>query len=287
MGKNQSVTALMDLGLNQLEAEVYALLLSESPATGYRIAQALSKPAAGIYKAIESLAKQGAVDLDDGETRLCRAVPVDELLAQLEGRFSERKRRAADALARIRPAEADDRVYQLQTPEQVFQRCREMLSRCERITVVGIYPGALEVLRSDIEQAARGGTQIVVHAYGEATLSGVEVIRARTSRSSLARWPGEWINMAVDARELLQAFLSSDMQSVHQAVWSNSRYLAWLAHYGITAAMTGSHLAEHIHAGASSKELLAVLESCERFMVRDAPGYHDLLQRFGITKPER
>ena len=287
MGEDESVKALMDLGLNQLEAEVYALLLAESPATGYRIAQVLGKPAAGIYKAIESLAKQGAVDVDDGDTRLCRAVPVDELLAQLEGLFAERKNRAAAALACIRPAEADDRVYQLQTPEQVFQRCREMLLRCERIALLGVFPGALEVLRPDIEQAAQRGTQIAVHAYRPTELSGVELIMARTSQLILERWPGEWVSVVIDARELMQAFLSSDVRSVHQAVWSCSRYLAWLAHYGITAAMTGSRLAEHIHAGADSKELTTVLESCERFMVRDAPGYHDLLERFGITKRER
>ena len=286
MSDSDAVRALANLGFNQLESEVYALLLRESPATGYRVAQVLGKPAAGIYKALESLAKQGAVELDDGETRRCRAVPSDELLAQLDRRFTERKQHAEAVLSRIPRAAMDDRIYQLQTPEQVFQRAREMLSRCERITLLSVYPGALEMLRSDIEEAARGGTQIVVHAYGETTLSGVEVITARTRRSSLARWPGEWVNMAVDARELLQAFLSSDGQSLHQAVWSNSRYLAWMAHYGITAAMTGSHLAEHIHAGASSKELVAVLESCERFMVRDAPGYHDLLERFGITKRE-
>jgi sugar-specific transcriptional regulator TrmB len=284
MSDSDAVKVLADLGFNQLEAEVYALLLQESPATGYRIAQLLVKPAAGIYKALESLAKQGAIELDDGETRRCRAVPSLELLAQLERRFTERKKRAEAVLSTIPHAGMDDRIYQLQTPEQVFQRAREMLSRCERITVLGVYPGALEILRSDIEEAARGGTQIVVHSYAETTLNGVEVIKARTRRSSLARWPGEWLDMAVDARELLQAFLSSDGQSVHQAVWSNSRYLAWMAHFGITAAMTGSHLAEHIHAGASSKELEAVLESCERFMVRDAPGYHELLERFGLTK---
>ena len=112
MSPSDAVRALTDLGLNQLEAEVYAALLRESPATGYRLAQILGKPAAGVYKALESLANQGAIELDDGRTRQCRAVPSRELLAQLERRFTERKRRAEAVLSTIPHAGMDDRIYQ-------------------------------------------------------------------------------------------------------------------------------------------------------------------------------
>jgi sugar-specific transcriptional regulator TrmB len=284
MGEDESVKTLMDLGLNQLEAEVYALLLSESPATGYRIAQVLGKPAAGIYKAIESLGKQGAVDLDDGQTRLCRAVPVDELLAQLEGRFAERKKRAAAALARIRRAEADDRVYQLQTPEQVFQRCREMLSRCEDIALFDVFPQALEHLRPEIEAAAERGLYVALHVYQPITLPGAHIITDPNGELILDRWPGQWLNLVTDGRELLYAFLSADGASVHQAVWSSSAYLAWLGQSGLAGEMTASRLAERIHRGAGTEQLKAILDTCERLCARNAPGYRELLRRFALQK---
>ena len=64
------------MGLNALEAEVYAQLLKESPLTGYGVAKALGKPAANVYKAIDTLADKGAVIVDEGGTRQCRAVPA-------------------------------------------------------------------------------------------------------------------------------------------------------------------------------------------------------------------
>src|SRR3954454_24931874 len=104
---DSSINALVGLGFTGLEAEIYTALLAESPVTGYRVAQAIGKPAANVYKAIASLEAKGAVLVDDGASRVCRAVPPDELLARLERGFAERKAQAASALARLRGAEGD------------------------------------------------------------------------------------------------------------------------------------------------------------------------------------
>ena len=284
MAAADPVQALMDLGLNQLEAEVYALLLGESPATGYRVAQTLGKPAAGIYKAIESLAKQGAVDVDDGETRLCRAVPIEELLAQLERRFVQQKRRASAALSKIAPARIDDRVYQLQTPDQVLQRCREMLSRCKQIALFDVFPNVLDDVRADIEGAVQRQLYVVLHVYRPTELRGADLIVCPKGELILDRWPGQWINLVTDGMELLYAFLSSDGAVVHQAVWSSSSYLAWLAHSGMAGEMTASRLSERILTGGGARELRTVMESCERLVARNAPGYQELLTRFTLDK---
>lgn len=50
---------LTEFGFTGLEAEIYAFLLVEWPASGYRIAQAIKKPAANTYKAIETLDQRG------------------------------------------------------------------------------------------------------------------------------------------------------------------------------------------------------------------------------------
>lgn len=45
------VAALSSLGFTELEASVYAYLVQKSPATGYRVAQAIRKPVANLsYK---------------------------------------------------------------------------------------------------------------------------------------------------------------------------------------------------------------------------------------------
>ena len=67
--------SLMALGFTGLEAEIYAFLLGQSSVTGYRVAQALGKPAANTYKAIESLERKEAVLIGYGLKRNPRIRP--------------------------------------------------------------------------------------------------------------------------------------------------------------------------------------------------------------------
>ena len=92
------VNALCELGFTEIEALVYAFLVGSEAATGYRISHAIGKPTANTYKAIASLAQQGAVQVDEGGNRLVRAVPPDELLAGLERRSREKREAARAAL---------------------------------------------------------------------------------------------------------------------------------------------------------------------------------------------
>src|SRR5690348_5292210 len=102
---------LVPFGFTGLESEIYAFLLKESPATGYRIAQAIGKAAANTYKAIEGLQQKGAVLIEEGASRSCRAVPPDELLARLTRDFEWRRAEAEILLSRINSESSDDRVY--------------------------------------------------------------------------------------------------------------------------------------------------------------------------------
>src|SRR3974377_860031 len=99
MSTVQAIHALTDFGFTDLEAEVYVFLLQEWPAPGYRGAHALGKPVANTYKAIESLQNKGAILVDEGANRLCRAVPAEELLSQLERNFQRFRKKGARGLA--------------------------------------------------------------------------------------------------------------------------------------------------------------------------------------------
>ncbi len=113
MAVMDSVKALADLGFTHLEAEIYAFLLQESPATGYRIAQAIGKPAANTYKAIQTLEQKGAVIVEDGTSRMCRAISSEELLSQLSRDFESKRTTAMASLSRLGHATTDERIYQV------------------------------------------------------------------------------------------------------------------------------------------------------------------------------
>ena len=224
----QAAKTLEALGFSGIESLVYCFLLENSPATGYRVSQAIGKPTANTYNAIAALARRGAIVVDDSETRLCRAVPPSELLDRLNREFEARRKQAGAELAKLRPASGDDRVYQLTSIDQVLERSRAMLGAARRVALLDLFPRAQKLLEGDLQAAAKRGIKIAVRAYAPAQIKGVLIVVPDESEHILSTWPGEHMSIAVDADQFMIALLTEDAQAVHQAIWSNSTFLACL-----------------------------------------------------------
>lgn len=277
---------LVELGFTGLEAEVYITLLRQSPITGYRIAQELGKPVANTYKAIESLRNKGAVIVDEGENRLCRAIPAEELLGQIERRFRVTQKRAAKALSKVKNTSSDDRVYQLRSREQVMERCRRMLRDSRQLALLDIFPEPLNELSSEIEEAATRGTVVALKAYRPHQIRKAEVLVEPAGESILARWPGQWVNLVIDDAEFLLAFLSSDGKGVHQAIWSNSVYLSWVYSGALASELMLAGLQALIEEGASGEELQKAFKRFHRLKPLKTPGHQAILRRFSEIQVE-
>src|SRR5262249_27302628 len=277
--------SLASLGFTELEAEIYVSLLQHSPATGYRVAQSIGRPVANTYKAIESLQPKGAVLVDEGASRLCRAVPAEELLAQLERTFQRRRQDAANALASLHAAPEDERVYQLQSVEQVFERCRRMLAECQDAAILDVFPRPLDELRDPLAETARRGVRIAVKAYAPAVIAGVDVVVHPQGRATLRRWPRQWLNPVTDGREHLLAFLTADLQGLHQAVWSGSAYLSWVYHGAVAAELILAGLLRNLEEKATAADLRQAIAGYQYLFRADLPGARALLERFGKSSP--
>ena len=285
----QCVQALTALGFTGLEAEVYTFLVQESPATGYRVAQVLTKPAANVYKSLEALERKGAILVDEGASRVYRAVPAEELLSRLERSFDERRERAAQALAQLQEGAADDdRVYGLQGREQVLERCRAMLARCRRNAVLDIFPLPLQWLRPDLEGAAARGVEVVAKVFEPTEVEGAKIVLNHRSEAVMGLYPGQLIILIIDGAELLVAVLGPDGTDVHQAVWTGSAYLSWAFYCAFVSEILFHAFLARIEQGASSDELRTVLSSFRHlFATDDVPGYGAFVARFERPRPDR
>src|SRR5579871_4780451 len=165
---------LVALGFTEIEAAAYTFLVRESPATGYRVAQGIGRTVANSYKALESLEDRGAVMSEKGETRNYRCVPPDELLRGLEKVFVKHREQVAQLLARVRPDPTDDRVYQLRTPPQVYERCRAVLDASRHIVLLDLFAGPLVELQESVERAITRGVKVAVMVYEPTDLPGAE-----------------------------------------------------------------------------------------------------------------
>jgi HTH-type transcriptional regulator, sugar sensing transcriptional regulator len=224
---------LIPFGFTSLESEIYTFLLKESPATGYRVAQAIGKAAANTYKAIESLQAKGAVLVEEGASRMCRAVPSDELLARLTRDFEWRRAEAEILLASLNSGEEDERIYALRSRAQVIERARHMLGGAEECALLACSAATLHELSDTLAACGRRKLKVYVACPEEFSLAGVQFAKVSSFLNE--------IRLAVDGSEYLLA-LFGKREDVIQALWTKSPYVAVSAHRGLAAELKDAEL---------------------------------------------
>ncbi len=242
MSNDDYIQPLVALGFTEIEARVYGFLVEQSPATGYRIAHAIDKQPANTYKAIAALEARGAVIVEQGDTKQCRAVPPEELFDDLEQRFRRSRTEAAERLALLSRRSTDHRVYHLKSVETVIQRAQAMLGRARGIALCDLFPAPFELLSDALCDAAKRGVRIASKVYGGETLDGVDTVGLGPAEPALTNWPGQQLSIVVDAEEHLLCLLSDDMQDVHEAVWSNSAFLSCMQHNNVAGELRYTQL---------------------------------------------
>ena len=222
--------ALAELGFTQTEAAIYVELRRNGPATGYRLAASIGKAAPNVYQALENLFAKGAVMATDGGKRIFRATPLAELLSALESDFRKRSSAARDILGEVVETKADDRLYQLKTVAQVFERARIMIEGAEQIVLHDLI-GPYEQLAPALVDAKRRGVVVAGINYGPTEI--LSVRRPLAKGIPWQRWPGQQITIVADASECLFALISHDGRTVLRGFWTTSAYVSCLNHSGL------------------------------------------------------
>jgi len=248
--------ALIPFGFTRLESEIYAFLLGEATATGYRIAQAIGKPVANTYKAIQTLQSKGAIVVEEGGTRLCRAVPSEELIARVSREFDAHRALAKAALGRISPSEEDDRIYQLRSKIQVMQRARQMLSDAKKVALIAASADIVRALADDLTEAAGRSVEVFVKTTEDIPLTRVESFV--TGREGDLLRSGHFLRLVVDGEQHLAGVFGPGGDEA-QFVWSRNPAFSLLQHEGVAAEIAVLSVAERLEDGAGPKRLARAL----------------------------
>lgn len=272
---------LRSLGLNDLEAEVYVHLLSHPPTTGYGIAKAIKRATANTYKAIESLTARGAVLVDEGENRLCRAVPAAEFIGHLQTTFETKTKEAEAALSAIEADTEEERVYRLESVAHLMERCRQMLEvKAEKLAVVDAFPEALAAVLPSIEQAVARGVDVLVQAYSEVQIPGAHIVIPTSGQQVQLQWKSQQLNVTVDGREAVVALLSNGLERVIQGIWTNSLYVTCIVEAGMMAEHTVHQMRAIVGEPDSAARMQEILSRHRFFLTSEVPGQRELLTRF-------
>jgi len=281
-----NLRGLTDLGFTQLEAEIYYHLAQSDPTTGYQVARALGKPTANTYQAIESLLHKGAVIVDEGAERLCRAVAPDLLLNTMEREFAERRKRAEALLTDLDTPASDDRIYSVRSRAQVLERACGMIAGCRTILLLDVSPGMLAELRPAIAKLKGRKVRAVAKLYRPETLPGVRGFVDPRGHATQARWRGEWINVIADGREFLMSFFTSPDAEPTVAYWSANNFMAWVYHSSLSSEIILAGMTSTVESASPSKlrtELERDLNILRQLASGSAPGAIDLAHRLHVA----
>ena len=167
---SSALDLLTEFGLTGLEAEIYAFLITEWPASGYRIAQAIRKPAANTYKALETLEQKGVILAEEGDKRRFKPVPPTELIARWR---SERDRKAV-LLEKLLQAPAaqteDDRVYTCRSRALAIGRAQALLQSAQHEVLLLADAGTLDELQEEAQAATLRDVNVMFATRNKPTL---------------------------------------------------------------------------------------------------------------------
>jgi HTH-type transcriptional regulator, sugar sensing transcriptional regulator len=272
----KEIENLMNIGFNNLEAEVYIYLLAHPPATAYKIGKDINKPTANVYKAIDSLSVMGAVLIEDNKNKLCKAVPSDEFMAHYKKELIERTSQAEILLKDITNDITDQNTYTIQSVSLVFERFKRMMDSCKKIAVIDAFPETLSCVIPIIEMASKRGVEVFVEAYQPVTIEGADVVNVNVGEQTLKHWNSQQLNVVVDGQEHLIALMSNDLKSVIQAVWSNNIYMSCILHAGALREHTIMKIQSGLNKKDFEKRTRSILSQQKFFYNSDIPGFEKL-----------
>lgn len=248
---------LESLGLAHIEALSYAYLAGNPTTTGYRVARGIGKPTANVYRALETLERKGLVIQDRGTPPGYRALPPDEMLARLEREFLERKARAAEALAALKPCVDDEKWYALKTHDHVLARAHLLLAAARRTALMEVPHASFANLANAIDDARSRGVRVVV-ATDQAPAT------AHADTFSDLRRPLAAIRMVADARESLFSALPNDAGGVREAIWTRSALLGRTLHDALVSEVFYGLVERALDDGVSVDEVEGAFERCRK-----------------------
>ncbi|MBC8063424.1 MAG: hypothetical protein H7Y17_01225 [Chlorobia bacterium] len=243
---------LVPFGFTALESDIYIFLLRESPATGYRIAQGINKPAANTYKAIQTLQTKGAILVEEGANRTCRAVPLAELMNRLQKDFESRRKDLEKQLKSIRRPPEDDRIYILRSRDQILSRVREMLSTAKATALLKLPTFAIHAIEGDIEKCAERGVQVSVLTSDPLEIDGVDVTPVSLEKN-------DGICVVIDASQTTAGSVLQEGDC--EAVWTQSATLASIHFIGLSAEIALGQIAGMLASDEKRSRMIRAIEN--------------------------
>lgn len=279
--KTEIQTILKELGFTDLEADIYLYLLQNSPATGYKIAKGIDRSFAITYRALNTLQTKGAIMVEAGKNRRTCAVPIQEFMQQKEAQFSDRKKRILEAVRQLPECVHDNRIYQITSLEQVYERCKGMLESAQQRVLIELFPEPIGQLQTTLSDIASRGIDVTARVYSPTTIPGIQIIQSPIGQQTIQAFNSQWLALFVDGRQFLLAQLMADNSGVHYAVFSSNLILSRAMYSYVNSDFHHYSFREILFSSDSIEEARTIYQQMEQmFPPGGDAGFQELISQF-------
>ncbi len=248
-------SALTDLGLTAIEAEIYVALLAQSqdgPVSAYKVAQDMGRDPANMTKTLSAMAKRGAVRASGRKPRLYQPVAAADFTGELVAHLQARQRQAVELLENVGKVPDDVSLRPLETTAAALDVARRLLGEARRVVLVDASPDMLGELSGDLQRlVTEQGASVLVRSTEAAAIPGV---RVWVDPDGDAMAPGPWLRLAVDGRGYLEAVVHPDHRdTLLHGHWSRNPSQAYLGHRNLGADLILADVMELLREGAGGE----------------------------------
>ncbi len=276
--KDKIFESLKQLGLNNLEAEVYMHLLTNHPMTAYKVGKEINKPTANVYKAIESLSKKGAVIIEDNKNKHCKAVSSNEFINHYEKNILSKTKMVKSLLENMGKDYYDEKTYSIDSVPLVFERFRTMMQKAKVVAVIDAFPKALNQVVDSINMAIERGVKVYIQTYKPIDIPGADIAFTQIADKALSHWQSQQLNLVIDGEEYIVALMNKGLTEVKQASWSNNIYMSCIIHAGRMSEQTTMKIMSKMNSSDFEGDVKKIIENQKFFFNTDVPGFNKLFK---------
>ena len=219
-------SGLTEFGFSQYEAAGYMTLLGHHPANGSQLSKRSGIARSRIYDVLRALIKKGLVfEIEAGQYV---PLPPDELLKQLQGRFSANLANLEAELAANVVETEYEYILTLRGVAAVMQKAAEIIDNAGSELYVRLFPQAEIELAENLRRADERGVGIRHIAMGETALR-LDIQIRHPAGEDLPGRPnlidkigGESIDILADKSEALVGIFVNGEQEQSRIMWTRN-----------------------------------------------------------------
>ncbi len=253
--KNESLLIMLkELGLSELEANIYHWLLENQRNTGYKIAGQIAKPVANTYKALKSLQNKGAVISDDSKgTTYFETIPIEEFLNKIESEFNRKKEKIIKEVEKLETRQDNTGIYEIKSIELVYEKAASMIKSAQNTLLIDGFPAPMKKIKQYLTEERASDVSIYVKNYSGDDIANVHQLKASFDDLPISELNGQWLIVLKDTNESLLAFFNKDGSELIHAVWTQDPFISFILFNGSAYEFNFTEVCEQVYSDENNK----------------------------------